>query len=153
MYADGAVSSTNSAVEISLKLSDAKHLYKFKIFLNAKRDIHLDFKVKRCRFSVMSKHFKERLIELGCTPRKSLTLQFPTEKQVPREFIVPFLRGYYDGDGVLSHDGGATRLVLNTGILGTEDFIIKAFEYLPDGINHRLFKANKDGADECKQVS
>lgn len=153
LYADGAVGSTDNCVEISLKILDAEHLYKFKTFLKAKRDVHLDFKVKRCRFSAISKHFKERLIELGCTPQKSLTLKFPTEEQVPREFVIPFLRGYYDGDGVLSHDGGETRLVVNTGMLGTEEFLNNAFKYLPEGINHHIFKANKDGADECKQIS
>lgn len=82
-----------------------------------------------------------------------MTLKFPTEEQVSEEFIIPFLRGYYDGDGVLSHDGDKTRLVINTGMLGTEDFLTSAFKYLPEGINHHIFKSNKDGADECKQVS
>lgn len=153
LYADGAVGSTDNSVEISLKLLDAEHLYKFKSFLNAKRDIRLDFKIKRCRFTAISKHFKERLIELGCTPQKSLTLKFPTEEQVPKEYIISFIRGYFDGDGVLSHDGGEKRLIPNTGMLGTEDFLLGAFKYLPEGINHHMFQANKDGAKECKQVS
>lgn len=41
------------------------------------------------------------LIKLGCTTKKSLTLQFPTNKIVPKEFMSHFIRGYFDGDGCI----------------------------------------------------
>ena len=41
------------------------------------------------------------LIKLGCTTNKSLTLQFPTYKIVPIEFMSHFIRGYFDGDGCI----------------------------------------------------
>ena len=37
-----------------------------------------------------------RLMELGITPRKSLTIQFP---EVPADFTRHFIRGCWDGDG------------------------------------------------------
>ncbi len=49
--------------------------------------------------SAWSKQLADDLIRLGCTPRKSLTLQFPTEEQVPTRLMGAFLRGYFDGDG------------------------------------------------------
>jgi hypothetical protein len=39
------------------------------------------------------------LQRVGMTPRKSLTLQFPSPAQVPVEFIGSFIRGYFEGDG------------------------------------------------------
>ena len=154
LYADGYVSSRDNTVELSLKILDAKHLFKFKQFLNAKRDIKLDFKVGRCRFSIRSNHFKEQLINLDCTPNKSLILKFPTEDQVPTKYIIPFIRGYYDGDGILSYTlRNKTISIISTGMLGTEDFLLEMFEHLPK-LNHRtLLKANKEGAEECKVVS
>jgi len=44
------------------------------------------------------------LIKLGCVPKKSLILTFPTEEQVPQEFIYDFIRGYIDGDGYIQYD-------------------------------------------------
>ncbi|MBI2338497.1 hypothetical protein HYU95_04930 [Candidatus Daviesbacteria bacterium] len=41
-----------------------------------------------------------KLIELGFTPRKSLTLKFP--KELPNELLRHFVRGYFDGDGCAS---------------------------------------------------
>ncbi len=45
---------------------------------------------------------KNDLIRVGCTPQKSLTKEFPTEEQVPREFVDSFILGYFDGNGCIS---------------------------------------------------
>ncbi len=37
-----------------------------------------------------------RLIELGMTPRKSLTIKFP---KTPNHLLCHFIRGYFNGDG------------------------------------------------------
>ena len=41
----------------------------------------------------------EDLVKLGCVPSKSLTVKFPTEEQVPKEFLSTFILGLIDGDG------------------------------------------------------
>ena len=41
----------------------------------------------------------------GLYPNKSLTLQFPTEEQVPKELQRHFIRGYFDGDGCITKKG------------------------------------------------
>lgn len=52
-----------------------------------------------------------RLLELGVTPRKSLTMSFPN---VPDLYLSAFVRGYFDGDGCV-HIGrspkGTSRLL------------------------------------------
>lgn len=46
-----------------------------------------------------SKKLYERLLRIGFTSNKSLTLIFPN---VPDEMLAHFLRGYFDGDGSVS---------------------------------------------------
>lgn len=60
------------------------------------------------------------LIKLGCFPKKSLKLKFPTEEQVPNYLINHFMRGYFDGDGniYISEDKKKFRF----SILGTKNF-------------------------------
>ena len=58
----------------------------------ARRPTHKD----QYRLQIGSKTIFDRLIELGFTPKKSLTLIMP---DVPAEFVGDFVRGYFDGDG------------------------------------------------------
>ena len=98
LFADGAVSSKSNNVELSLKSSDFNHLIKYKKFLNSSNKIYID-KV-RCRMNTTNKNFKDDLINLGCTPNKSLTLKFP--EALPQKLIPHFIRGYFDGDGCIT---------------------------------------------------
>lgn len=126
LYADGAVSSgSKNTVELSLKASDVKHLQKFRECLGFAEDKHIFQDDIRCRISVTNKHLKESLINLGCTPRKSLTLTFPTEQQVTNNLLFDFIRGYIDGDGSVmigkDHNGIYNKPRLS--LLGTEEFL------------------------------
>ena len=152
LYADGCISSRDNAIELSLKYSDFNHLYKFKKFLNCSNNITID--TIRCRFMFSSVYFKKRLIELGCTPRKSLTLKFPTEEQIPNHLIIPFIRGYFDGDGAFSYSNKIikdTIIVPKIGFIGTLDFLEGIQESLSTCVNLHL--ANKNGSDECFRIS
>ena len=65
-----------------------------------------------------SKEMATDLAKAGCYNKKSLTLKFPTEEQVPSKLIRHFLRGYVDGDGCLC----CTEKTKQFSITGTEDF-------------------------------
>lgn len=152
LYADGCVSSINNTIEISLKYSDFNHLYKFKNFLNCTNNIIID--TIRCRLMFSSGYFKKRLIELGCTPRKSLTLEFPTEGQMPDHLIIPFIRGYFDGDGTFtyfSRNGKGTVFTPKIGFIGTQDFLKGVQDVLLTDANLHL--ANKNGSNKCFEIS
>lgn len=56
-----------------------------------------------CRVRVNNTKMCKDLIGLGCTTRKSLTLEFPSENIVPKEYLKDFIRGYFDGDGCISY--------------------------------------------------
>ena len=65
-----------------------------------------------------------RLIELGVTPRKSLTMLFP---DIPREYSSSFVLGYFDGDGCVSierNKRGQVRRLLTIFTSGSEGFLL-----------------------------
>jgi hypothetical protein len=65
------------------------------------------------------------LQRLGVTPRKSLTLQFPSADQVPPEFLGSFVRGYFEGDGCIYTCGnrGGPTLRADVSIIGSVPFV------------------------------
>lgn len=136
LFADGYVSNgekTNN-IELSLKLSDKDHLIKYKKFLKAENDVKTDS--FRCRFTITNKYFRERLIELGCTNNKSLTLRFPDiDIFSNKDLIRDFIRGYVDGDGCLCLVKGKHPQL---SILGTKEFLNELQKHLPTKIIHKL---------------
>ena len=117
LYADGYVGLTDNRVELTLQLSDVNHIKKFKTFLNS--DCKISTNSYRSRLSIKDEKIKKDLINLGCTPQKSLILKFPTDDKVPKELIRHFIRGYFDGDGSLC----VTEKTKSIDILGTYDFL------------------------------
>lgn len=117
LYADGYVGLTDNRVELTLQLSDVNHIKKFKTFLNS--DCKISTNSYRSRLSIKDEKIKKDLINLGCTPQKSLTLKFPTNDKIPKELIRHFIRGYFDGDGSLC----VTEKTKSIDILGTYDFL------------------------------
>lgn len=120
IYADGYVGKNANNFELSLALKDVKHLKKFAKFMKHDKNVKLDS--FRCRFQVYNKHLKEVLITLGVTPKKSLTLKFPNHKQIPKQLMHHFIRGYFDGDGcIITKETSEKNLGIY--ILGTKEFL------------------------------
>ena len=162
MYADGCISSPRKnskkeySIELSLSLVDIEHLYKFQNFLQFNHDrvkyskIQLNGKDHfRCRFSFSNKHVWEVLNNYGCTPNKSLTLDFPSEDiffNKDKKLIISFIKGYFEGDGCLSYIKHQTkkgeRYSVVSSVLGTKDFLEKTAEYL--GVKKSMLQANKN---------
>ena len=134
LYADGNVSLNRNNIELSLSIKDIQHLEKYNNFLKNQVPVKTGkIKLKnkefeRCRVTVTNKHLKQRLINLGCIPKKSCILVFPTEIQVPKQFQKDFIRGYIDGDGSISFTKSG-RLSLS--IIGTKEFLEKLLLIFP----------------------
>ena len=135
LYADGNVSNNNNSVSISLKGSDKDHLEKFKTFLKASTQIYNSKIIMNnkqysvCKFYVCDKYFKERLIKLGCVPKKSLILTFPEKTIFKTESLIyDFIRGYVDGDGCLSFSRNG-RLSLT--LVGTKEMLLEITKIFP----------------------
>ena len=141
LYADGYISSTNNTVELSLKSTDYEHLNKFKVFLQYRGDVKIssikckDKSYSRCRLSVTDKHFHDRLVRLGCIPKKSLILKFPSLNIFSnKDLVIDFIRGYIDGDGCLSFTSNG-RLTIQ--IVGTKEFLDGIISVFPQIFSKR----------------
>ena len=101
LYADGYVA-YRGVIYLVLQEKDLNHLQKFRSILNAEKiPIRHKIKTKSYSFVVSSVKMAENLSKLGCFQKKSLRLEFPTQNQVPMEFIHHFMRGFFDGDGCI----------------------------------------------------
>lgn len=138
MYSDGNVQGDYSSWRITLKHDDKIILEKIKEdikyegdlkFKNAraykKRNGEMSTSSPQYSLSVGRKKMCYDLFNLGCVPNKTWKLRFPTEKQVPKQFLADFCRGYWDGDGSIS------TTTFNCSILGNKFFISELVKYLP----------------------
>ena len=144
LYADGYVGLTDNRVELALQLSDTNHIEKFKTFLNS--DCKISTNTYRSRLLIKNKVIKSSLINLGCTPQKSLTLKFPTYEKVPKELIRHFIRGYFDGDGSLC----VTEKTRSIDVLGTYDFLYQLC--LESGIDTSKIYVSKSKSNKVFRI-
>lgn len=106
IFADGCISSKSynnddydhHIFELSLMDSDADHINKFAKFIEYNNKLY--YTNSMCRICISNKYLWERLNSLGCVPKKSTILEFPSYLQDDQ--IVHFIRGYCDGDGCLT---------------------------------------------------
>jgi hypothetical protein len=124
IYADGSVSDVNNTLNITLKASEKLFLEAinhmmgsdYKLHMNKGRYNSLCPVTEKVVLSICSKQIVNDLISLGCTPRKSDTLQFPFIRE---DLMCHFMRGYFDGDGtVFLH----LKKYIRFGIIGTYEF-------------------------------
>lgn len=127
LYADGSIRKDGNEITLDLQEKDKKTIEDFHKYCNNKNTIRThvikrnDKVYKSFVSSFSNKQVKDNLMKLGCIPKKSLTLTFPTEKQVPQEYIYDFVRGYIDGDGYIQYDYQKHRYRIV--ILGTKNFL------------------------------
>lgn len=98
LYADGNIYLKRKRVQICLCNEDSYILAEFGKALGYDGIFYSD-RGRYTSLSLDSEKLSSDLIRLGCTPRKSLTLKFPSEDQVPEYLLSHFIRGYFDGDG------------------------------------------------------
>lgn len=101
-----------NTIKLFLHGQDIIHIHMFQLALNTdypiEHYVNNYYVSKGCQPSnmsglrVRSKQMFDDLCRLGCTPRKSYNLKFPTEQQVPKEFQRDFIRGFTDGDGSIN---------------------------------------------------
>lgn len=79
----------------------------------------------------------QRLIELGCTPRKSLTCGHPPDGAIPPDLIRHFIRGYFDGDGCINVFNKFYKRVCIVGTMDTLAWIGKNLPFFYSLPPHR----------------
>lgn len=129
LYADGYIGLERGSVDLTIAEKDMEHLEKFRDFISPskplkRRIINKQYIAYRC--DVSSREIVNDLISKGCFPNKSLSLEFPTEEQVPKHLVHHFIRGYFDGDGS-SHwfydPRDNSKPQANVEIIGTKEFL------------------------------
>jgi transposase len=83
------------------------------------------------------KALADNLIKLGCIPNKSLTMTFPSQRQLPKRYWPSFMLGVFDGDGSISRKSN----YIQTSITSTEEFLSTARDliYKPLGLAPRHY--------------
>lgn len=123
LFADGNVYTARHRVQITLANEDAYILKAFANCIQYTGKMYID-RGKYSKLILPSKKMCADLTKLGCTPNKSLTLQFPTE--IPENLIHHFIRGCFDGDGHVSRK----KDCFNVNFTSSKDFINKFIELL-----------------------
>lgn len=84
-----------------------------------------------CAMVYNSKEMAQDFIDKGIIPRKSWSLKPP---KIQEEFYLPYIMGYFDGDGTIYKTNKDTAFVM--GFIGTKPTIMWINEYL--GMNAAL---------------
>jgi len=128
LYADGCNLENRNTIQISLQEEDKLILEKFNLLIDSNKELeYIDYSIKQPKWknqwklTFSSKHISQQLVKLGCFARKSLTLEFPTEEQVPAHLTRHFIRGYFDGDGCIC----ITKNLLHCSLTSTIEFCTK----------------------------
>jgi hypothetical protein len=91
-------------IQIGLNIRDQKHLQKFADSIGWERPLRYNRSNNSITLCICSKEMFNDLLDLGVTPRKSITAKFPG---VLKRLEIHVLRGLFDADGCISHyDGG-----------------------------------------------
>lgn len=133
LYADGNNAINSNYIRIDLSRKDRDILEKISklIYIETPEQHIKDYERKKeykgqekiiygSYFNINSKYICNKLYELGCENKKSLTIKFP-EWLIDTELQRHFIRGYYDGDGGVSLTDIKTRGA-NTKIVSTLEF-------------------------------
>lgn len=138
MYADGYVNE-ESGLELCLK--DEEHIYKFKSAIKSEHKVSPKYvsvggKTHTAyRIGIKDKQLMNALIEKGCFRAKSFDIEFPTEEQVPNEFMSAFVRGFFDGDGDISKTGSKKGYRIIGFSCANKLFLEELREFLKDKID------------------
>lgn len=109
IYADGCVYFNakrpgQGAFMLNLQRRDIEMFRFIQGAIKSSHPLYDDKEAKAYRLIISNHRFCESLLKAGVTPRKSLTLEFPSESILPKRLRRAFILGYFDGDGSVSHN-------------------------------------------------
>ena len=125
LYADGGNTSNYErkryCITVTLQETDAQIVYDIKNEIGYEAPIKFrEYNgCKTATLDICNKHMVLRLHELGVIPNKTLTLKFPV--WLNEDLCSHFIRGYFDGDGCITHNSKKVSPQISTSIVSTED--------------------------------
>lgn len=126
LMADGNIHSNKMCLAIHEQ--DEHILHEFKKSMDSEHKIH-KHRENQVRLYIRSTRICNDLINLGCTRKKSLTLELK-DNIIPDNLFHHFVRGYFDGDGSISYSKNGNLLRWEWELAGTEQFLTKIREKL-----------------------
>ena len=87
---------------------------------------------KSYRINLYNSTLSLDLKNLGLYSNKSLTITFPNETILPKQYIYDFIRGYFDGDGCIMTPE-TSKHKLRISIIGSKPFIESLKKFIPGG--------------------
>jgi Mor family transcriptional regulator len=123
LYADGCVNDEGKTI-LSLQLRDLPILEEFRKQVKYEGEVRLRPNINKATLTLGSKRIAAQLVALGCTPRKTFTLQFP--EWIEGEMLRHFMRGFIDGDGCFYSGKRCTYV----SAVGTIAFVSRLIEKL-----------------------
>jgi len=125
LYSDGCNVEKYNCITIGLQEQDKYILEKLNLAIDSNKPLRHKVSsnknwANQYTVDIYSKIMSLSLAKLGCFQRKSLTLRFPQESQVPNRLLNHFIRGYIDGDGSIVMS--KKTMVYKTSIISTVYF-------------------------------
>lgn len=104
LYADGYCHDTKNIIALKIQERDGYILDLFNKELKTSKPLTNVLKQSPAHQNMVmlrinNGRLSESVKKLGLYQRKSLTLQFPNDNQIPPHLLNHFIRGYFDGDG------------------------------------------------------
>ena len=124
--------------QLSLAICDYEHLEKFKKAIQSNHPINTynvgkGFKpeAKYVRLIIEDEHLFKSLENLGLVQRKSNKVTYPDPSNLPEKFDKDFIRGFYDGNGMISCSFIRTCFSYEIGFCSTYEMLQSIFQRIP----------------------
>lgn len=166
LYADGCINSVykndklkNMSLELTLCEQDKEHLVKFRDSLESNVPIseklvkNKDKIYKSYRIVINCTKLCKDLCSLGCTPRKTYDLSFPSYDIVPSKYMRDFIRGFFEGDGCIHTSTMSGEPHIEISITGMESMLREICDFLISERILRVYpKIHKDKRSKASSV-
>ena len=155
LYADGCNIPNKRTITLSLYEKDYEILEKIRLEIGSEKPLVFVKQSERkdkdndyhysdmYSLRLFSSHYCKKLNELGVTPRKSLTLEFP--KWINKNLLSHFIRGYFDGDGSIHCDKKTNGHTIT--FVSTKNFceeLIKIIRENVEGVGGGIYNASNN---------
>ncbi len=136
LFSDGNVSKEKRNFSLHINSKDLHILEVFKGYLKSNHPINI--RNNSVMLRIHSKIMCEKLVELGCIPQKSLSVNFP---EIPNRYLSHFVRGVFDGDGSIHFNKPNT---IKVSVVGSKSFIETLRNMLQSNIDIKSKKTSYD---------
>ena len=134
--ADGYVRSDRAAVTIHLSSVDYEHLLKLAKLTNYEGNVK--FNQNECYITFAGKWFQESL-DKNFNIRPNKTFDVVISDKIPKDMVKHFIRGYFDGDGSVTHTDSYLRINFTS---GSETMLEQIMTFI---YNNDILVRNKTG--------